>query len=108
MNITEEQKKIIESYGCMVIEFKMWIIKTAKVVVDVMESIAEWIAEFMTVHVVPILHDVFDNICILNDSLEKINEIYIRLPRTMHPKERSHKAVQLYFKAIKHRARSNC
>ena len=35
INITEEQKRLIESHGCMVIAFKAWVKKA-------IERLAEW------------------------------------------------------------------
>lgn len=73
MAITEEQKKIIESTGHYVIEFKLWFRRKCQKIVDAMKAIVEWIVEIMTVHVIPAFETALH---VLKSIWERIEDKY--------------------------------
>jgi hypothetical protein len=62
MAITEDQKKVIESTGHYVIEFKLWFRKKCQKIIDTMKAIVEWIVEIMTVHGIPAIRTAMESI----------------------------------------------
>ena len=48
LNVSEEQKKIIESQGYMVVEFKLWCRKLGKMILEYAEKVIDnWKAIFL-------------------------------------------------------------
>lgn len=115
MNITEEQKKIIESHGHMVIEFKMWVRKTASAIKDTWRLLYEYFLHWVVDDFSPRMS------CLIREATEALKKTaelvkkyiksanwYTKTPRTYHPKEKHVKPISMCCCQIWHRARSNC
>lgn len=60
LNITEEQKKVIEEHGHMVIEFKKWCRDIAGRITDVWNAIMFYLQQFVERVIVPCLDRLVD------------------------------------------------
>lgn len=78
MVITDEQKKLIESTGHYVIEFKLWLKKAKSVMIDIMDAIAQWIVGVIKC-VVRIVTDVADSICDYILYVVKNTDKYVKI-----------------------------
>ena len=86
VNITEQQKKVIEANGHMVIEFKLWCKKAVNSVWDICRAIAEFISSFIEEKmkiVIAWAEDVYEKF--EKQSIENYADKFIR---SMEPRER--------------------
>ena len=108
MTITEEQKKLIESTGHYVIEFKLWFKKAKSVMIDIMDAIAQWIVGVIKC-VVRIVTDVADSICGCILDMVKNTDKYVKITNKYPKRDIKVPKLRYYisYKTIYH-CRNNC
>ena len=119
LNVTEEQKKLIESQGYMVVEFKAWYMKLGNVLIDYARRVIDtWkaIMLFLQEKIV----EAFDVVrCSLEMTYEKISPYieqldYVDVDYEKHPKYSFVRSIgrkyhpNYSYKVIYHRCRDRC
>lgn len=61
LNVTEEQKKVIEEHGHMVIEFKKWCRDISVRITDIWNAIMFYLQQFVERVLIPCLDKLFDD-----------------------------------------------
>lgn len=122
LNVTEEQKKLLESQGYMVVEFKLWYRKFGKILIEYARRIIDkWKAIILFFQEKAM--NVFENIkCQLKYIYEKYN-LYLEQiddANVFHDKHDKHEKYQFVrslerkyqpnfsYKVIYHRCRDRC
>lgn len=116
LNVSEEQKKIIESQGYMVVEFKLWYRKLGKMILEYTEKVIDtWraIVLFIQEHAIKVFKHIKDFMEQLSNELEPyMNSLdYMNCEKEKYPFVRSigrtHEA-NARRKVIYHRCRDRC
>lgn len=112
LNVTEEQKRCIESHGHMVIEFKKWCRDICVRIVDVWNAIIFYLQQFVERVVIPCIDKLANDIeKIFTLSNRFIDEADLYVERRKYPFVRSlgrKYRPNLSNKVVYHRCRDRC
>ena len=112
LNVTEEQKKVIEEHGHMVIEFKKWCRDISVRITDVWNAIIFYLQQFVERVVIPCLDKLLDD-CkeIFTTCVRFFNKDVSCSKRLKYPFIRSlgrEYQPNFSYKVIYHRCRDRC
>lgn len=116
LNVSEDQKKVIESQGYMVVEFKLWCRKLGKMILEYAEkAIDNWKAIFLFIqeHAIKAFKHIKDFMEQLSNELEPYMDSldYMNCEKKKYPFVRSigrTYGANVSRKVVYHRCRDRC
>ena len=112
LNVTEEQKKLIEEHGHMVIEFKKWCRDISVRITDVWNAIMFYLQQFVERVVIPcidkLINDAKEVFTTLSCFIDKA-DLYVERPKYPFIRSLGRKYQPNFsYKVIYHRCRDRC
>ena len=117
LNVTEEQKKLIESQGYMVVEFKAWFRKLGNMLIDYARRVIDTWKAIMLFLQEQIVKAVDDLVCFSERSLVEFKPYMEQLENVNHNEHIEYEFVRslcktyrlnLSKKVVYHRCRDRC